>query len=210
MPEGLDAVPGRRPMPLSRAMAEDKLLALVMNGEVLPPDHGYPARVVVSGWLGAGSIKWVGRIQGRRGIAARALEHRRLRAHRPKPSATRTGARCADRGDAGDEPRGAVMARSPGAGPPADTWPRVRRGGPDRVGRVSDRQRPLPGCDAAAAEHARHLGQLLWDARPGEHVLWVRATDDRGRRQPDSVPQNDLCYLYNAVFAHPMHVGAVS
>jgi hypothetical protein len=39
------------------------ILALAMNGQTLPPDHGYPARVIVPGWLRAASIKWVGRIQ---------------------------------------------------------------------------------------------------------------------------------------------------
>ena len=33
-----------------------------MNGDVLPPDHGFPVRVVVPGWIGINSIKWVGRI----------------------------------------------------------------------------------------------------------------------------------------------------
>ena len=48
--------------------------------------------------------------------------------------------------------------------------------------------------------------QLRWDARPGDHLLRVRATDVRGRRQPDSVPENELGYLYNAVLTHPVHV----
>src|SRR5262249_47349374 len=51
--------------------------------------------------------------------------------------------------------------------------------------------------------------QVIWDARPGEHVLRVRATDDRGRRQPDSVQRNELGYLYNAVLAHPVHARRV-
>ncbi|MET0419570.1 MAG: molybdopterin-dependent oxidoreductase, partial [Actinoplanes sp.] len=34
-----------------------------MNGEPLPPDHGFPLRVVVPGWIGISSIKWVGSIE---------------------------------------------------------------------------------------------------------------------------------------------------
>ena len=34
-----------------------------MNGEELPPDHGFPARLVVPGWIGVASIKWVGSIE---------------------------------------------------------------------------------------------------------------------------------------------------
>ena len=53
MPESLDEIRARRPMPLAKARADDTLVALAMNGEILPADHGFPARVVVSGWLGA-------------------------------------------------------------------------------------------------------------------------------------------------------------
>ena len=38
------------------------LLALEMNGELLPREHGYPVRVIVPGHLGARSVKWVNRI----------------------------------------------------------------------------------------------------------------------------------------------------
>jgi DMSO/TMAO reductase YedYZ molybdopterin-dependent catalytic subunit len=34
-----------------------------MNGEPLPPDHGFPVRLVVPDWIGVSSIKWVGSIE---------------------------------------------------------------------------------------------------------------------------------------------------
>jgi DMSO/TMAO reductase YedYZ molybdopterin-dependent catalytic subunit len=34
-----------------------------MNGDALPPDHGFPARLVVPGWVGIASIKWLGSIE---------------------------------------------------------------------------------------------------------------------------------------------------
>lgn len=40
----------------------DVLLAFEMNGEPLPPDHGYPLRAVVPGVVGARSVKWLGRV----------------------------------------------------------------------------------------------------------------------------------------------------
>lgn len=49
--------------------------------------------------------------------------------------------------------------------------------------------------------------QFEWDAAPGHHEIRVRATDQNGRRQPDSVPWNHHGYLYNAVVAHPVQVG---
>jgi hypothetical protein len=45
-----------------------------------------------------------------------------------------------------------------------------------------------------------------WEARPGSHAIRVRATDEAGRTQPDSVPWNDQGYLYNAVVEHPITV----
>lgn len=34
-----------------------------MNGQILPPDHGFPARILVPGWIGVASTKWVGRVE---------------------------------------------------------------------------------------------------------------------------------------------------
>lgn len=42
--------------------ATGAFLATRMNGEVLPPDHGFPVRLVVPGWYGCTCIKWVNEI----------------------------------------------------------------------------------------------------------------------------------------------------
>lgn len=51
-------------IPISKAVspAGDVLLAYAMNGVPLPPDHGYPLRVIVPGHVAARSVKWVSRI----------------------------------------------------------------------------------------------------------------------------------------------------
>ncbi|XP_076124210.1 sulfite oxidase, mitochondrial [Alosa pseudoharengus] len=51
-------------IPLVKAVSEigDVLLAYEMNGEDIPPDHGYPVRVVVPGTVGARNVKWLGKI----------------------------------------------------------------------------------------------------------------------------------------------------
>ena len=40
-------------------MHPDTILALRMNGAALPVEHGYPCRVIVPGWYGMDSVKWL-------------------------------------------------------------------------------------------------------------------------------------------------------
>ena len=48
-----------RSLPIAKALHPDTLLAYDMNGEPLPPLHGYPLRLLVPGWYGMCSIKWL-------------------------------------------------------------------------------------------------------------------------------------------------------
>ena len=50
-----------RGLPMDKAM-DDVLLATHMNGEPLPPHHGFPLRAIVPGWYGAASVKWLERV----------------------------------------------------------------------------------------------------------------------------------------------------
>jgi len=54
-------IPYARSMPLKKAN-EDVLLAFKMNGEELTPAHGSPLRVILPGWYGMASVKWLTRI----------------------------------------------------------------------------------------------------------------------------------------------------
>ena len=47
---------------MTKALHGDVLLAMDMNGAPLAPQHGYPMRALVPGWIGARSVKWLGRI----------------------------------------------------------------------------------------------------------------------------------------------------
>jgi sulfane dehydrogenase subunit SoxC len=51
-----------RSLPLAEALRDDVLLAFEINGRPLPPQHGFPLRLVVPGWYGMANVKWVARI----------------------------------------------------------------------------------------------------------------------------------------------------
>src|SRR6266487_5363567 len=59
--EGADASRMSRSIPLKKAL-DDVLVAYGQNGEALRPEQGYPLRLVVPGWEGNISIKWLGRL----------------------------------------------------------------------------------------------------------------------------------------------------
>ena len=50
-----------RSIPLDKAR-RDVLLAYKMNGDDLPPEHGFPVRAIVPGWYAMASVKWLQRI----------------------------------------------------------------------------------------------------------------------------------------------------
>ena len=54
--------PISRGVPMSKALEAETLIAWAMNGEPLPPLHGYPLRLVAGGWPGSVSGKWLTRI----------------------------------------------------------------------------------------------------------------------------------------------------
>ncbi len=51
-----------RSLPLAEALREEVLVAYELNGEPLPPQHGYPLRLVAPGWYGMTNVKWLERI----------------------------------------------------------------------------------------------------------------------------------------------------
>lgn len=55
-------IPYARGVPIAKARQRDVLLAHRMNGAELPAHHGFPLRVIVPGWYGMASIKWLTKI----------------------------------------------------------------------------------------------------------------------------------------------------
>ncbi len=52
-----------RALTIEQATHPAVMLATEMNGEPLPPDHGFPVRLIVPGWYGMAHVKWLERIE---------------------------------------------------------------------------------------------------------------------------------------------------
>ena len=52
-----------RSMSVREALGRDNLLCYEMNGENLPPEHGFPIRLIAPGWYGVANVKWLTRIE---------------------------------------------------------------------------------------------------------------------------------------------------
>lgn len=206
--EGLDDLHVRRPLPLQRAMAEDTLVALAMNGEPLPPDHGFPARLIVPGWAAVASVKWLGRLEitAERAFTWWNTEHYVLRG---------PGYRSDGPGD-GEVIRGQVMKSALELPTPAilpagrviltgRSWSPVARIARVEIstdGRTwSDARLREPNLPGAWARWS-----FDWDASPGSYRVRVRATDGHGQTQPTEVPWNERGYLYGGIVEHPVEV----
>jgi DMSO/TMAO reductase YedYZ molybdopterin-dependent catalytic subunit len=53
----------QRSLTVAEAMRPEMLLAYQMNGAPLPPQHGYPLRLIAPGWYGMAHVKWLSDIE---------------------------------------------------------------------------------------------------------------------------------------------------
>jgi DMSO/TMAO reductase YedYZ molybdopterin-dependent catalytic subunit len=198
MPEGLDDLKVRRPMSVTKAVAEDTILAYGMNGKPLLPDHGFPVRVLVPGWIGVANIKWVGRLE----VSEKALfTHWNTETYvllgadyQPRPPAngpilSQQNLKSALELDMGAHLQAGRHRMTGRSWSPAGKITTVEysldRGATWQPARLEE-----PRIAQAWARW-----DFDWDARPGQHVIRVRAADERGHRQPERVPWNDQGYL---------------
>jgi len=61
--EGIDNMQASIPIEKALSVYGDVILAYEMNGEVLPPEHGYPLRIIVPGHVGVRQVKWVAKVK---------------------------------------------------------------------------------------------------------------------------------------------------
>jgi DMSO/TMAO reductase YedYZ molybdopterin-dependent catalytic subunit len=209
--EGGEPQTYERSLPL--AEAGNALLAYEMNGAPLPPQHGYPLRLVVPGWYGMQNVKWLTRITAltepftgfQNSVAYRMYD---------------------ENGEPG-EPVTRMLPRSltvPPGVPDFMTRARHVQPGPVTVtGRAWSGYGPVTSVslstDGGATWGEAELGEELgphawrgwtfdWDATPGEYLISSRATDSAGNTQPLEPPWNLKGYANNAVEQIPVVVAA--
>ena len=192
-----------RSLPVADALRDDVLLAYACNGVPLPPQHGFPLRLVVPGWYGMTSVKWLERITV---LAEPFAGYQQATSYRFRQDPDEDGTPVTR-----IEPRALMIP--PGI-PDFLTRRRFLPAGPVRLeGRAWSGWGPIERVDVSVDSERwtpAELGEppgagawtpwwLEWDAPPGEHELCVRARDATGREQPGEPPWNVGGYANNAV-----------
>jgi DMSO/TMAO reductase YedYZ molybdopterin-dependent catalytic subunit len=193
-----------RSLPVAEALRDEVLLAYAVNGEPLPPQHGFPLRLVVPGWYGMTHVKWLESItvvdEPFRGWQQDVAYHLRDSEDDPGRPVTRilprslmippgipdflTRTRYLDRGPC-------VLSGRAWSG-----WAAVERVEMSVDGGATWGDASLGD---ATSDFAWRGWSYDWHAEPGEHELCCRATDAAGNAQPASADWNFDGFCNNAV-----------
>jgi sulfite oxidase len=214
---GLDEVPGKVPpfirsIPIEKALDSDTLIATHMNGAPLTKHHGFPARALVPGWIGAASCKWLTEIKVlEKEFAGNFMNPGYRYPNQPvKPGDT---VKLED-----THPLTALNVKSVISGP--------LDGAAVKAGKVSVHGAAWAGeADVVKVEvstdgstwtaatlgrdqarYAWRLWSYEWKPKAGDYTILSRATDSKGRVQPAAAEWNPSGYLYNAVDQVKIHV----
>lgn len=185
----------QRALPVDEALREEALLAYEMNGAPLPPQHGFPLRLMIPGWYGMAQVKWLRAIT----VLAKPFEgFQNTVAYRFKESPE-------EHGDAVTRIRPRALMIPPGH-PDFMSRTRFLAPGPHQlVGRAWSGQGPVTRVEVSVdsgqswrdAELEPAPGRWAWarwrwewTADPGTYELLARATDATGDVQPVDQPWN--------------------
>lgn len=218
---GLDEVPGKVPpfirsVPIEKATDGDTLIASHMNGAPLTKHHGFPARALVPGWIGASSCKWLSEIK----VLEKEFDGNFMKPGYRMPNHPLKPGDPLNLDDS--HVVTALNVKSIIAGPTDGSTLRSRSvlvHGAAWSGEA-DIVKVEVSTDAGAtwqlaqlgheqAKYAWRLWNYKWKAQqPGEYTFMSRATDSQGRTQPVTAEWNPSGYLYNAIDQVKIHVQA--
>ena len=209
---GLDDVPGKVPpfirsIPIEKAMDGDTVVATYMNGAPLTKHHGFPARALVPGWIGAASCKWLSEVK----VLDKEFEGNFMKPGYRMPNRT-----IEPGGSINPEethPLTVLNVKSVIASPNDGTTLKhstVQIHGAAWAGEA-DVAKVEVSTDSGATWNPAQLGSedahyawRLWSyswkpAKAGDYVIMARATDSQGRSQPQTAAWNPSGYLYNVI-----------
>jgi DMSO/TMAO reductase YedYZ molybdopterin-dependent catalytic subunit len=198
-----------RSLTLDQADRPEVLLAYEMNGRPLEPQHGAPLRLLVPGWYGMTSVKWLRSIEA---VTEPFEGYQQAVSYRYKQ-------RQEEQGDPVNRIRVRALMLPPGY-PDFMTRRRfVDAGTVDLRGRAWCGSAPVVRVEVgvddewdeakvepALGEFAWSSWSYRWEATPGEHTLSCRATDADGNTQPVDQPWNYLGMGNNLVQRVPVTV----
>ncbi|MGZ4308701.1 MAG: molybdopterin-dependent oxidoreductase, partial [Gaiellaceae bacterium] len=210
--EGGEEQAFQRALPVEEALRDEVLLAYEMNGAPLPPQHGFPLRLVVPGWYGMTNVKWLSEIEVLREPFS---GYQQSWSYRVRQTEDQEG-----------EPLSRMFPRSllvPPGIPEFMTRERLVPAGEVLVqGRAWSGLAPVAsvevsadgGSSWAAAElepeadgHWAWRGwSYRWQAEPGSWVLCSRTRDEAGNEQPLEPAWNLGGYANNSVQRVPVTV----
>jgi sulfane dehydrogenase subunit SoxC len=193
-----------RSLPLDEAVSAGALLAYEMNGAPLPPQHGFPVRLVVPGWYGMANVKWLARIDvldQPYGGFQNAVAYRLYDADgQPGEPVTRMLPRSLTVPPGVPDFLTRERHLEPGEctlrGRAWSGWGPVERVEVSTDGGATWGEARL---DAPLSEAAWRGWSFEWQATAGRHELCSRATDAAGHTQPLEPDWNLKGYANNAV-----------
>jgi sulfane dehydrogenase subunit SoxC len=193
-----------RSLPLAEALRDEVLLVYEINGEPLPPQHGFPLRLIVPGWYGMTHVKWLRSITSVDKPFVGWQQHEAYHLRESEEEQGRPVTRMLPRSLMVPPgiPEFLSRIRFLTAGPCMlegrawSGWSPVERVevSDDGGGSWSDATLTEPLSD-----YAWRGWRYEWDARPGEHELCSRATDAAGNVQPMTAEWNYDGLCNNAV-----------
>ena len=186
-------------------MGTEILVAYEMNREPLPPDHGAPLRLVVPGWYGMASVKWLQRIWVSTDPYQGKFQTDSYVYYWPdgtRQPVTKMGVRAL----VTDPAPGEVLARGTNM-IQGKAWSGT---GMVKAVEISiDGEEPWRQAQLAASvsPHAWQAWTFEWTAAAaGRHSIRARASDSSGATQPDRPLWNRLGYGNHAVQPHLVDV----
>ena len=202
---------------LPKALSPDVLLATGMNGVPLPPEHGFPLRLVVPGYAGVRSPKWLSRITVQTAPSDNPIQARDYRLLPPDVTAEAIDW---SRGFAIEEMpvNAAICVPAPFAALPdgpvtIEGWAMASSRSIVRVDVSADGGRVWHQAELRRSQECGARSWTLWriglTLDRGRHELVVRAWDAAGQTQPSDVAEiwNVRGYLSNAWHRVQVEVG---